>query len=198
MKKFERLPVESRRAEIQSAATKLFLEKGFRATTMENIVEKVTLSKGGVYRIYPSTKAILTDLIIDGMHERNAFYQRCAQELAAARVPIDISTIGDVIYEGMLLSAEVSTLYVELLVEKRHIPELELLYREICRETMKETLALMGQLHLTEPIAFDEDKLWRLTELMNTAILGIVILNHREDFESYKKAFLLALIAILK
>lgn len=198
MKKFSRLPLARRKAEIQTAATKLFLEKGFRATTMENIVDNVTLSKGGVYRIYPSTKAILADVMIAGMHERNSFYQRRAQELAAEEAPIGISAMGDVICEGMLLCPEVSALYVELLIEKRHIPELEMLYQEICQETMQETFALMEQMNVVEKITFDEDKLWRLTELMNTATLGIVILNHREDFEQYKKAFFLALITILE
>ena len=46
---------EKRKLEILEAAKKCFLEKGFQNTTMEDVIEKVSLSKGGVYYHYSST-----------------------------------------------------------------------------------------------------------------------------------------------
>lgn len=40
---------EKRKLEILEAAKKCFLEKGFQNTTMEDVIEKVSLSNGGVY-----------------------------------------------------------------------------------------------------------------------------------------------------
>lgn len=54
---------EDRLHEIQENAKNLFLEKGFKSTTMEDIVAATGLSKGGLYHYYSSTKAILIDLI---------------------------------------------------------------------------------------------------------------------------------------
>lgn len=197
MKKFERLPAESRREEIRAAAIQLFLEKGFRATTMENIVAAVSLSKGGVYRIYSSTKAILADIILDGMRRRNTFYQERAQELTAKKASLELTDIVDVLCDAMLSSPEIAALYTEFLIEKRRIPELDALYQDICRQTIVETTALIERLGLTQQVALDAAGMQKLTELMNTAILGIVVLDHHEDFSQYKKALFSAIISVL-
>lgn len=70
MAKFKRKTKEERQEEIQLAARELFLKKGFRNTTMEDVVKATSLSKGGVYQYYKSTKAILFDLMQRGNHFR--------------------------------------------------------------------------------------------------------------------------------
>lgn len=44
--------------EILNAATEVFLEKGYSNTTMEDIINATTLSKGGFYYYFKSTKEI--------------------------------------------------------------------------------------------------------------------------------------------
>ena len=67
MAKFQRKTVEERKDEIRRGAVQAFLKKGYRNTTMEDIVASTTLSKGGVYRYFKSTKEIMLSL----MHEGN-------------------------------------------------------------------------------------------------------------------------------
>ena len=67
MAKFQRKTVEERKDEIQRGAVQTFLKKGYRNTTMEDIVASTTLSKGGVCRYFKSTKEIMLSL----MHEGN-------------------------------------------------------------------------------------------------------------------------------
>lgn len=197
MKRFERRAPEERKAEIKAAATQLFLEKGFNATTMENIVERVSLSKGGVYRIYPSTGAILSDIILDGMHVRNAFYERRAQELAASSGCLDARVLAQVVCEGMLLSPEVAALYAEFLMEKRRSFDLEQLYQDICRATVRETLALVERFGSVGLPRLDEERLLLLADIMNAAILGIVVLGRRREFAVYQEAFIALLASFL-
>lgn len=66
-----RLSPEKRKEEIKNAAMKLFTEKGFSHTTMENIINETGLSKGGFYHYYNSTSDILYDLMKDGIEYRN-------------------------------------------------------------------------------------------------------------------------------
>ena len=61
---------ERRKAQICHAARDCFLAKGFQATTMEDIVKAVGMSKGGIYHYYQSTIAILHDLMLDGNTQR--------------------------------------------------------------------------------------------------------------------------------
>lgn len=66
MAKFQRKTVEERKDEIQRGAVQTFLKKGYRNTTMEDIVASTTLSKGGVYRYFKSTKEIMLSLVHEG------------------------------------------------------------------------------------------------------------------------------------
>lgn len=58
MGKFLRKTREERKNEILEADLKVFLEKGYRKTTMEDIINETTLSKGGFYHYFGSTKEI--------------------------------------------------------------------------------------------------------------------------------------------
>ena len=66
MGKFKRKTKEEREEEIRNAAIKVFKEKGYRNTTMEDIIAETTLSKGGVYRYFVSPKEILISLMEQG------------------------------------------------------------------------------------------------------------------------------------
>ncbi len=59
MSAYVRKSREARIEEIHNAALKVFLEKGYRNTTMEDIIEVTSLSKGGFYHYYKSTKEII-------------------------------------------------------------------------------------------------------------------------------------------
>ena len=151
----------------------LFLEKGFRATTMENIVSRVTLSKGGVYRLYPSTEAILQDLILEGMRLRNQFYADQAEQYQH----LTLKDVIRMVVESLLVQEEFSRIYVEFLWEKQRSPSLEALYQQICQVSMEETKTLIRSCGAEELLLADEGCLERLTDLMNTAILGIRVLG---------------------
>ena len=195
MKKFDRLSPEQRKQEIQTAALALFQQKGFAGTTMENIVQQVTLSKGGVYRIYPSTQAILEDLILGGMRLRNAYYeQRVSREMGEGR-PLTLAFLVEMIGDSLLLYPEISGIYAEFLWEKQRNPRLEALYQQILRATVEETDALIrkyGAQTLLRPGVLE-----RLTELMNGAVLSLRVLGLEAQFEENKSRICEAILRIL-
>ena len=55
-----------RKNEICEAAKKCFLSKGFKGTTMEDVIKETGMSKGGVYRYYKSTSDMLYDFMLSG------------------------------------------------------------------------------------------------------------------------------------
>ncbi|WDV46348.1 TetR/AcrR family transcriptional regulator [Clostridiaceae bacterium M8S5] len=57
---------EQRLQEIWAAAKKVFLEKGYHKTTMEDIIAETELSKGGFYHYYNNTKEIIIDMMKQG------------------------------------------------------------------------------------------------------------------------------------
>jgi len=54
---------EARPDEVLDAAVQLFAERGFAATTVEQIAKRAGLSKGTVYLYFPSKKALLEGLV---------------------------------------------------------------------------------------------------------------------------------------
>ena len=197
MKKFERLPVEERQNEIMHAAIGLFLEKGFKATTMENIVSKTTLSKGGVYRIYPSTTAILSDIMIHGMHMRNAFYEEYVKKLALEGKALTLPDLVHMIASSLLLSPEVSRIYVEFLWEKQRNEELEKLYEDIENTTIVETNRLISKAGLEGMLPENGEIMKHLQDLMNSAILSMHTLSLFPYFETHMEAIEKAITTIL-
>ena len=79
MPKFERKTKEERCREIIEAAKKVFLKKGYRNTTMEDIVAATSLSKGGLYQYYKNTKAIMFDIMQSGNSSRYSRSQEIIQ-----------------------------------------------------------------------------------------------------------------------
>lgn len=92
MPKFERKTKKARMQEIQDAAKEVFLRKGFRYTTMEDIIKKTSLSKGGVYRYYKSTKAILFDIMQNGNYFRYERTENLIQKLSATESLAEMMT----------------------------------------------------------------------------------------------------------
>jgi len=56
---------DARRAEIQAAAVKCFMEKGFHNTTMQDIYEATGLSPGAVYNYFSSKEDIIVAAVKD-------------------------------------------------------------------------------------------------------------------------------------
>lgn len=92
MAAFERKTKAARMAEIQEAAKKTFLEKGFRYTTMEDVIKNTSLSKGGVYQYYKTTKEMLFDIMQDGNYFRYEKTDHIIKILSDTASPVEIIT----------------------------------------------------------------------------------------------------------
>jgi AcrR family transcriptional regulator len=57
----------SRRQQIQESAKKLFLRKGFRSTTMEDIAKDVELSTGAIYQYFKSKDELYASMNLESL-----------------------------------------------------------------------------------------------------------------------------------
>jgi AcrR family transcriptional regulator len=64
-KKARYIPEEERRADIVEAARRVFEEKGYYKTKIDDIAAKAGLSHGTIYRYFPSKDALATEIIAD-------------------------------------------------------------------------------------------------------------------------------------
>ncbi len=83
-----KLPAEKRRGQLLTAARKLFVKKGFRGTTTDEIARKAKLTKGALYHHFKSKEDILFALV-DAMGQH---YDQAMEPLMSRRdiTPVDI------------------------------------------------------------------------------------------------------------
>ena len=126
MAKFKRKTKEERTHEIIEAAKKVFLKKGFHSTTMEDIVAATSLSKGGVYQYFKSTKAIMFAI----MQEGNYFRYRRNEEIFSSAKKIDdpYEIVTQALEAKLFDSVPEKRLYLMFLAEILYDKEYETLF----------------------------------------------------------------------
>lgn len=170
-----RLSPEKRKEEIKNAAMKLFMEKGFSHTTMENIINKTGLSKGGFYHYYNSTSDILYDLMKDGIEYRNQVIKSKIGEFKND----EIEFMAERFYEKIVDDNPYMGIYIEFLLLKSKNPKLKTLFKILKEKTRKELFSFFEKL----PNSFiDDEKYTMLTDFINSLILGAGVLDARKGF----------------
>jgi len=76
----KRLSKEKRRKQIKEIALKLFVDKGYSKITMEEIVQAVGISKGGMYHHFSNKEEIFLELLRDGDEYRKDIVQKSMRE----------------------------------------------------------------------------------------------------------------------
>src|ERR1700754_4449643 len=87
---------DARRAEILSAARECFLERGFRATSMQELFASSGMSAGSVYSYFASKDELIVAIAEDNMREVLARFEALATRKAGG-------SVGDVLAEALEL-----------------------------------------------------------------------------------------------
>ena len=164
---------EKRKLEILEAAKKCFLEKGFQNTTMEDVIEKVSLSKGGVYYHYGSTYEMIYDFMKLGIKYRG----EKSKTIDTSKLTT-LDAITEMMMERIYDENEFKSIYAIFLKLQNEDKRLCEMFENL-KETNTEILSS----------AFDpNDKLSSifkdefLVTFVNTLILGYESLNQKEIF----------------
>jgi AcrR family transcriptional regulator len=80
IKMVKRKAPDVRRKEILEAALKCFSKRGYHVTTVEDIVKRSKLSKGGLYWYFKSKKDIFISLIQEKLKEDQIFWNNLLKE----------------------------------------------------------------------------------------------------------------------
>lgn len=176
----KRLSEKERKQQIQLAAKKVFLDKGFNDTTMDDIVKTSGMSTGGVYHYYGSTYEILYDIMVEG----NKYREKIIYDEMNKTSQDFSEVLSEIILEKMLYQSDYVSIYAMFLQELNHDDKLKDLYKKLKKSSSDSILML-----------FDEDVRGELseaieliTDLINTFILGCEVLNARENFVKNKLA----------
>ena len=175
-----KMEADERKRLIRQAAMKVFLDKGFRNTVMNDIMEATGLSRGGLYHHYGSTYEILYDIMVEG----NKYREKIIYDEMNKTSQDFSEVLSEIILEKMLYQSDYVSIYAMFLQELNHDDKLKDLYEKLKKSSSDSILML-----------FDEDVRGELseaieliTDLINTFILGCEVLNARENFVNNKLA----------
>lgn len=167
---------EERKREILDVGKTIFLEKGFDKTTMEDIIAKTSLSKGGVYYYYSNTTDILYDLMIEGSAYRYKIIKHFKEK---EDKEWDLDMVCEQMVEKMLDESEYMSLYVIYLQASQNNKRLKKLFKGLKEENIR----MMGEYFNNEnkklvDVLFGDF----FISFINAIILASEILDAREIF----------------
>ena len=175
-----KMEVDERKKQIRQAAMKVFMDKGFRNTVMNDIMEATGLSRGGLYHHYGSTYEILYDIMVEG----NKYREKIIYDEMNKTSQDFSKVLSEIILDKMLYQSDYVSIYAMFLQELNHDDKLKDLYKKLKKSSSDSILML-----------FDEDVRGELSgaieliiDLINTFILGCEVLNARENFVNNKLA----------
>ena len=175
-----KMEADERKKQIRQAAMKVFLDKGFRNTVMNDIMETTGLSRGGLYHHYGSTYEILYDIMVEG----NKYREKIIYDEMNKTSQDFSEVLSEIILEKMLYQSDYVSVYAVFLQELNYDDKLKDLYKKLKKSSSDSILML-----------FDEDVRGELseaieliTELITPFILGCEVLNARENFVNNKLA----------
>ena len=175
-----KMEADERKKQIRQEAMKVFLDKGFRNTVMNDIMEATGLSRGGLYHHYGSTYEILYDIMVEGNLNRSDIIQKSIYDEDLILSPKLFSRM---IIDKILADNDYVKLYVMFLCELKENDDLKELYVKIKKESIQVFKELFSTLFNELP---SDDMFEFMINIMNSGLMACEILNARENFTKNK------------
>jgi len=146
---------ESKGLQILSAATQLFTEQGYSATSMDLIAKKAGVSKQTVYSHYGSKD----DLFAKSIKSKCDSYQMIDYSLAETAAPAEILLVLARRFLAMITSKEAIAVHKICAFESNAYPQLsELFYQEGPERLMGEVTRLMARFDKEKQLSIADPK----------------------------------------
>ena len=176
-----KMEADERKKQIRQAAMKVFLDKGFRNTIMNDIMEATGLSRGGLYHHYSSTYEILYDIMVEGNLNRKDMVKK---SIYAEDLILSPQLFSKIIIDKILADSDYVKLYAMFLCELKENDDLKDLYVKIKKESIQVFKELFSTLFNELP---SDETFEFMVNIINSGLMACEILNARENFVKNKK-----------
>lgn len=172
----KRLSKEKRREQIKGIALKLFIDNGYSKTTMDEIVQAVGISKGGMYHHFSNKEEIFLELLKDGNEYRKNLVVEYMRENSQSRN----EKIVEMLLDKILDKNQYKDLYTVFLMEIQSNEKFKRLFKKIYDEGIEDFIEFCKKEGLEEYVSISN---YEFTLLMNSLYIGIYLFD---DFEMSK------------
>ena len=172
----QRLSKEERRKQIKEIALKLFVDRGYSKTTMDDIIQAVGISKGGVYHHFSNKEEIFLELLKDGNEYRKNLVVEYMRENSQSRN----EKIVEMLLDKILDKNQYKDLYTVFLMEIQSNEKFKRLFKKIYDEGIEDFIEFCKKEGLEEYVSISN---YEFTLLMNSLYIGLYLFD---DFEMSK------------
>jgi len=172
----KRLSKEKRREQIKGIALKLFIDNGYSKTTMDEIVQAVGISKGGMYHHFSNKEEIFLELLKDGNEYRKNLVVEYMRENSQSRN----EKIVEMLLDKILDKNQYKDLYTVFLMEIQSNEKFKRLFKKIYDEGVEDFIEFCKKEGLEEYVSISN---YEFTLLMNSLYIGLYLFD---DFEMSK------------
>lgn len=172
----KRLSKEKRREQIKGIALKLFIDNGYSKTTMDEIVQAVGISKGGIYHHFSNKEEIFLELLKDGNEYRKNLVVEYMRENSQSRN----EKIVEMLLDKILDKNQYKDLYTVFLMEIQSNEKFKRLFKKIYDEGIEDFIEFCKKEGLEEYVSISN---YEFTLLMNSLYIGLYLFD---DFEMSK------------
>ena len=177
----KRLTKEKRRKQIKDISLKLFVDKGYSKTTMDEIVQAVGISKGGMYHHFSNKEEIFLELLKDGSEYRKNLVLEYMRENSQSRR----EKIIEILLDRILDKNPYKDLYTVFLIEMQTNKRFKELYEKIYEEGVNDFAEFCRKEGLDEYKSVNNRE---FTFLMNCLYMGIYLFD---DIDMEKLRYIL-------
>ena len=168
-----RLSREDRRKQIKEVALKLFTDKGYAKTTMDEIVQECGISKGGMYHDFANKEEIFVELLKDGGEYRQNIVLKYMKGSFKSR---DEKLI-DSLLDKVLDVNPYKKLYIVFLIEMQSNPTFKELFEKIYDKSLENFIKFCKEEGLDEYISISNKE---FTFLLNSLYVGMYLFENIE------------------
>lgn len=168
-----RLSREDRRKQIKEVALKLFTDKGYAKTTMDEIVQECGISKGGMYHHFANKEEIFVELLKDGGEYR----QNIVLEYMKGSFKSRDEKLIDSLLDKVLDVNPYKKLYIVFLIEMQSNPAFKELFEKIYDKSLENFIKFCKEEGLNEYISISNKE---FTFLLNSLYVGMYLFENIE------------------
>ena len=166
----KRLSKEKRREQIKGIALKLFIDNGYSKTTMDEIVQAVGISKGGMYHHFSNKEEIFLELLKDGNEYRKNLVVEYMRENSQSRN----EKIVEMLLDKILDKNQYKDLYTVFLMEIQSNEKFKRLFKKIYDEGVEDFIEFCKKEGLEEYVSISN---YEFTLLMNSLYIGLYLFD---------------------
>lgn len=166
----KRLSKEKRREQIKGIALKLFIDNGYSKTTMDEIVQAVGISKGGMYHHFSNKEEIFLELLKDGNEYRKNLVVEYMRENSQSRN----EKIVEMLLDKILDKNQYKDLYTVFLMEIQSNEKFKRLFKKIYDEGIEDFIEFCKKEGLEEYVSISN---YEFTLLMNSLYIGLYLFD---------------------